>query len=79
MGLKDIHKKAEGIWEKLRLRTHILAIKLLRDVNDMPKGAKRPIKDLGYHLDLCQGFAMSRWAGGPLPCLKKICGVLSRL
>jgi uncharacterized protein (DUF169 family) len=71
MGLKDIHKKAEDIWEKLRLRTHILAIKLLRDVNDIPKGAIRPIKDLGYHLDLCQSFAMSRWAGETIAMLKE--------
>jgi len=40
MGLKDIHKKAEDIWGKVRLRTHILAIKLLRDINCIPKKLK---------------------------------------
>ncbi|GAI54902.1 unnamed protein product, partial [marine sediment metagenome] len=28
MDLKDLHKNAENIWKKLRLRTHILAIKI---------------------------------------------------
>ncbi len=71
MDLKDIHKKAEDIWKKLRLRTHILGIKMLKDKNDIPEEAKRPIKDWGYHLDLCQGFAMSRWAGEIIAMLKE--------
>jgi len=70
MDLKDIHKEAEDIWRKLRLRTHILGIKMLKDKNDIPKEAKRPIKDWGYHLDLCQAFAMSRWEGKTIAMLK---------
>jgi uncharacterized protein (DUF169 family) len=30
---------------------------------DIPEGALRPLRDLGYHLALCQGFALSRKEG----------------
>ena len=71
MDLENLHKNAENIWKKLRLRTHILAIKMLKDKKDIPKEVKRPVKDLGYHLDLCQGFAMSRWEGETVAMLKE--------
>lgn len=71
MDLKDQHKNAENIWKKLRLRTHILAIKMIKDKKDIPKEAKRLVKDLGCHLDLCQGFAMSRWEGKTIAMLKE--------
>ncbi|MHA1410678.1 MAG: DUF169 domain-containing protein, partial [Candidatus Odinarchaeia archaeon] len=71
MDLENLHKNAESIWKKLRLRTHVLAIKMLKDIKDIPKEAKRPVKDLGYHLDLCQGFAMSRWEGETIAMLKE--------
>jgi len=31
--------------------------------SDIPKGVLRPLKDLGYHVALCQGFALSRREG----------------
>jgi uncharacterized protein (DUF169 family) len=42
----------------LRLRTSPIALKLLEKETDIPTGAKRPKKDLGIHLAMCQAFAM---------------------
>lgn len=44
----------------LMLETFPLGIKLLKDVNKMPENTKRPKKDFGYHLSLCQAMAISR-------------------
>jgi len=48
---------------RMRLQTFPLAIKMLEKESDIPKGAQRPFKDLGYRLAACQGFAMSRREG----------------
>ena len=50
----------EELERRLQLRTSPIAIKLIQQKEEIPKGAVRPVKDLGYHLALCQGFAMSR-------------------
>jgi uncharacterized protein (DUF169 family) len=50
----------EELESLLQLRTSPIAIKLLKKEGDIPKGAKRPKRDLGSHLSLCQAFAMSR-------------------
>jgi uncharacterized protein (DUF169 family) len=51
---------AAEIERRVLLRTHPIAIKMLKDTEEIPSGAIRPIKDLGTHISLCQGFAMSR-------------------
>lgn len=61
MNLKSIHKNAKEIRNTLCLLTYPLAVKMLNSKQDIPKEAKRPLKDMGYHLDLCQAFAISRW------------------
>lgn len=61
MNLRSIHKNAKEIRNALRLLTYPLAVKMLNCKEDIPKEAKRPLKDMGYHLDLCQAFAISRW------------------
>ena len=71
MNLTDIHENAKELMKLLRLRTYPLAIKMLKDTNSIPKEAKRPLRDMGYHLDLCQGFAMSRWEGKTIAMLKE--------
>ena len=45
---------------RLRLKTFPLAVKLLEKEGDIPNGAKRPVKDLGHHLSLCQSYQISR-------------------
>ena len=71
MGSNSLITNAEDIGRLLRLRTSLLAVKMLRSEADIPQGAKRPVKDLGYHLDLCQAFAMSRWGGETIAMLKE--------
>ena len=58
--LKTIHANAKEIRDKLRLLTYPLAIKMVKNGEEIPKDAIRPFKDRGYHLDNCQAFAMSR-------------------
>ena len=61
MTTPDIFRSyGEELDRRLRLKTFPLAVKLLEKEGDIPKGAIRPMRDLGYHLSLCQCFAMSR-------------------
>lgn len=56
--------------KRIRLHTFPLAIKLLEGETQAPKGAEKG-KDLGYRLQLCQGFAMSRKEGKTLAMFKE--------
>ena len=71
MKLSVFHEYGEELGKRLRLQTFPLAVKLLEKEEDIPQGAKRPMKDLGYHLLLCQGYAMSRREGTVLAMLKE--------
>ncbi len=61
----------EELERRLKLKTYPLAVKLLKEEGEIPEGAKRPLKDFGYHLLTCQGFATSRREGIPLVMLKE--------
>jgi len=61
MDLKEIHKNAEIMRDKLRLKPQILGIKMLEIEMPIPKTAKKPVKDFGFHMDLCKAFHLSRW------------------
>lgn len=61
--LDILHNYGEEIEKRLRLQTFPLAVKLLEKEEDIPEEAMRPIRDLGYHLPLCQAYAMSRREG----------------
>lgn len=50
----------------LVLRTYPIAIKMLKDESEMPKGAVRPKKDLGTHYAACQAFGHVRRRGTTL-------------
>ena len=71
MTLSDFNSYGEELERRLRLRTFPLAIKVLEKEGDVPEGAIRPKKDLGFHLALCQGFAMSRREGELVAMLKE--------
>jgi len=66
--IKSLGKQLERL---LRLQTFPLAIKMLRKETDIPSTAKRPLRDMGCHLDVCQGFAMSRRNGETIALLKE--------
>ena len=71
MELSLLRQYGEEFERRLRLKTFPLAVKLLEKETDIPEGAMRPIRDLGYHLSLCQGFAASRRDGTLLAMLKE--------
>jgi len=54
---------AERFERCLRMSTYPLAVKMIEKEEDIPKLAKRPLKDLGCHLNTCQCFAISRRVG----------------
>ncbi len=61
--LEVYREYGEELERRLRLKTFPLAVKLLKKGEDIPKGAIRPIRDLGCHMSLCQAYAMSRREG----------------
>ena len=65
------HEYAEELERRLRLKTFPLAVKMLEGEGDIPEGALRPKRDLGYHLATCQGFAMSRREAVRMAMLKE--------
>ena len=50
--LKIYREHGEDLERRLRLKTFPLALKLLEKEQDIPEGAKRPLKDFGHHLSL---------------------------
>ncbi len=49
----------ESLEKLLRLKTFPLAIKLLEKEEDIPEEAKRPKRDYGYRMLICQAFSGS--------------------
>lgn len=57
------HQYGDELEKRMRLRTFPLAVKMLEKEGDIPEGAKRPLRDFGYHTKTCQDFTMSRLEG----------------
>jgi uncharacterized protein (DUF169 family) len=68
--LKEINGFGDELRNQLLLKTYPIAIKLLERESDIPEKATRPKRDLGHHIALCQGFAMSR-RGGAMVAMSK--------
>jgi len=71
MKLEKMHNNAQLFKQILSLKTDILAIKMIKNGSDIPKGAIRPKKDGLNRIDLCQAFAMSRFEGKTVAMLKE--------
>lgn len=71
MELSDLRSCGEELERLLLLRTSPIAVKLLKSEKDIPEGAVRPKRDLGFHLGLCQAFAMSRREKATMAMLKE--------
>ena len=70
MDLKYLQQCGEELERRLHLKTFPLAIKMIAKEEEIPAGAKRPMKDFGYHFDICQAFATSRREGLTMAILK---------
>lgn len=51
------------IEEQIRPASHIIAVKMLESLDDIPSGGKRPIEDYGKCMATCQAFALTRKYG----------------
>lgn len=69
--LRVLHNYGEEIEALLHLKTFPFAVKLLKSEGDIPEGALRPKRDLGYHLATCQAFTRSRHCGETFALLKE--------
>jgi uncharacterized protein (DUF169 family) len=67
----EVNQQAMELEQLLRLKTYPLAIKMIEREDDIPVGAKRPVRDLGYHLALCQAISLARRQGRTTALLKK--------
>ena len=65
------HDYGEELERRIRLQTFPLAVKLLEKEINIPEGAERPLRDFGYHVPLCQGYAMSRKEGKTIAMFKE--------
>jgi len=61
----------EELERRIRLQSFPLAVKLLKRDIDIPLGAERPLRDWGYHVPLCQGYAVSRKEGTTVAMCKE--------
>ncbi len=61
--IERLHEQAEELERLLRLQSFPVGMKLLKGVDEIPEGAQRPVKDMGYHLSLCQAIALARRDG----------------
>lgn len=66
-----IKESSKEIEQFLQIKTNILGIRMLSDISEIPSNSIRPVKDLGYHLSLCQAMAISRREGTPMTLLKE--------
>jgi uncharacterized protein (DUF169 family) len=61
--LEDIHKFGKELEQWLRMRVHIIAIKMLKNENEIPEEAIIPTRDWGHKYALCQSLARSQRDG----------------
>ncbi len=53
----------EGLGRFLGLRSHLIAVKILKEGDEIPENAEQPLRDTGRHLSLCQMFSYVRRQG----------------
>ena len=71
MNSTTFREAAASLESILRLQTYPVAVKMLNSADEIPANAKRPVRDLGYHLSTCQVFSMARRQGITLAQLKE--------
>ena len=66
-----LNRLGEEIEKLLLIRSAPIAVRFLRDEEEIPDKAIRPKRDRGYHLAQCQAFAMTRRQGLTIATLKE--------
>jgi len=61
--VKEWIEKGEALSRYIRPLTFPLAVKLAKDVGDIPERARQPQRDLGVKVMMCQGMTMARKYG----------------
>jgi uncharacterized protein (DUF169 family) len=69
--IAEYNKYGEELEKALQLKTHPIAVKMLKSEAEIPEGALRPKRDRGIHLAQCQAFSMSRRQGMTVAMLKE--------
>jgi uncharacterized protein (DUF169 family) len=67
----SLSRYAEEIERYVRPVTYPFAVRMLRGVDEIPEGAKRPKRDFGKCLSACQGFTLVRRYGMSIAMLKE--------
>lgn len=57
--IQEYKNIGQKFYDKLRLLTYPVAIKFIKDYDEIPEKAQRPSK-IGQHITLCQAFTMAR-------------------
>ncbi|MEM2954145.1 MAG: DUF169 domain-containing protein [Candidatus Bathyarchaeia archaeon] len=68
--LEKFRKSGEDIERLAFLKTYPIAVKMLKNENEIPSGSIKPKRDRGEHLALCQTFALARREGLSITMLK---------
>jgi uncharacterized protein (DUF169 family) len=63
MDIKTINEYGKDLESMMRLRTQPIALKWYENLEDIPKEAIIPKRDLGKHMALCQAFSYARMKG----------------
>ncbi len=61
--LDEVHELGTELERWLRLRVHPIAVKMLKDREDVPRDAVIPTRDWGHKYSLCQAFAKAQRDG----------------
>jgi len=61
--IEKMYEQAQVLERLLRLQSMPIALKMLAKEEEIPEGALRPVRDMGYHLSFCQALALTRRRG----------------
>jgi len=71
MTLEELHEMGTELEYWLRMRVHPIAVKLLRNKEEVPEGAIIPTRDWAHKYSLCQSFARSQRNGETIAMFKE--------
>lgn len=69
--LEEVHELGTELERWLRMRVHPIAVKMLKDREDIPEDAFIPTRDWGHKFSLCQAFAKAQRNGLTLAMFKE--------